>query len=116
MPPSKRLRLLLAKKARAIKLTRSMMGVSLLNMLLVLTAIGKMRTHRPNIRPRLAMFEPITLAAAMAGEPLKAALSVAASSGALVPNATTVRPMTSGLKLNLKAKLEAKLTSNSPPI
>lgn len=115
MPPSKRLRLPLAKKARAIKLAKSMMGASLLKMLLVLTAMGNNKTHKPNIRPRFAMFEPMTLPTAIAGESLKVAASVAANSGALVPKATTVKPITRGLKLKRNAKLEANLTSSSPP-
>ena len=42
------------------------------------------------------MFEPTTLPTAMPGEPVSAAWTEMKSSGADVPNATTVRPMTSG--------------------
>ena len=78
-------------------------------------AMGKRSAANPKISPTLAMFEPTTLPTAIASAPFKVAVRLAANSGALVPKATTVRPMTKGLSLKRRAKLEANLTNSSPP-
>ena len=44
----------------------------------------------------LQMLEPTTLPTLMSPEPFSAASTLTHSSGALVPNATSVRPITSG--------------------
>jgi hypothetical protein len=64
----------------------------------------------------LAMLDPITLPSAMAGEPSSAALRLTISSGALVANDTTVRPMTILDKFSLSDSPTDALTRSSPPI
>ncbi|MEE9474434.1 MAG: hypothetical protein V3V36_02055, partial [Candidatus Hydrothermarchaeaceae archaeon] len=56
---------------------------------------GRTMAHRPRIRHRLKMFEPTTFATAIFPIPLSAALRETANSGADVPKATMVSPITS---------------------
>ncbi len=63
----------------------------------------------------LAMFEPMTLPKAISGEPRRAAVRLAASSGAEVPKATMVRPITSGLIPQRCASRLEFFTRKSPP-
>ena len=63
----------------------------------------------------LAMFEPRTLPIPSSPFPSMLALTEAKSSGALVPKATTVTPMTKGLKPSLRAILAAPRMSSSAP-
>ena len=69
----------------------------------------------PNTNPMLAMFDPMTLLMAIAGESLIAALILTNNSGADVAKDTTVRPMTIFDMLNLKDNPTEALTRNSPP-
>ncbi len=63
-----------------------------------------------------AMFEPITLPRAKSGDPFNAACKLTKSSGAEVANDTTVIPIISLDKFNLKDNPTEDLTKNSPPI
>ncbi len=63
----------------------------------------------------LKMLLPTTLPSAMSGEPPSAEPTLTAISGALVPKATTVRPMISGGMPAAAARREAPRTSNSAP-
>ena len=78
-------------------------------------ASGVTRALTPKMSPMLAMFEPITLPSAIPALPRSAAVRLAASSGALVPKATTVKPMTRELTPSRRARRDAKRTSRSPP-
>ncbi len=61
------------------------------------------------------MLLPITLPTAMSPLPLSEACTLTAVSGALVPKATTVRPMISGGMPKRLASLAAPRTSASAP-
>ena len=59
--------------------------------------IGAMRQTSPRTRPILAILLPIILPIASSGAPSRAARMATASSGAEVPNARIVAPMTNEL-------------------
>ena len=61
------------------------------------------------------MFEPVTLPTAISFEPLRAAVTLTASSGREVPKATMVRPITSGDTPSFFATPEAESTKTSAP-
>ncbi|MOA45170.1 hypothetical protein D3C78_1675420 [compost metagenome] len=63
----------------------------------------------------LKMLLPTTLPTAMSPWPAKADCTLTAISGALVPKATTVRPMISGGMPNWAARRAAPRTSTSAP-
>ena len=67
-------------------------------------------------RAIFAIFDPITLLIAIAGELLKAAFILTINSGSEVAKATTVIPITSLEILNFRDKATDDLTINSPPI
>ena len=67
-------------------------------------------------RAMFAIFDPITLLIAIAGELLKAAFILTINSGSEVAKATTVIPITSLEILNFRDKATDDLTINSPPI
>ena len=60
-------------------------------------AIGAIRQASPRTRPILAILLPIILPIASSGASSRAARMEAASSGAEVPNANTVAPITNEL-------------------
>ena len=76
---------------------------------------GITRAHRPTISRMLKMLLPTTLPIAMSDAPLRTADTLTAISGELVPNATTVRPTTSGEMPADSAILDAPRTSPSAP-
>ena len=59
----------------------------------------------------LAMFDPMMLPKAISASPTTAAVRFTASSGALVPKATTVRPTVSCETPNRRARDEAPSTT-----
>ena len=61
------------------------------------------------------MFEPTTLPIAIPPLPSRFAFTLTTNSGALVPNATTVSPTTSGLMPKRMASSEDPLTNHSAP-
>ncbi len=61
------------------------------------------------------MLLPTTLPRAMSEAPVKLARTLTASSGALVPKATTVRPITNGEMPKAEARREAPRTRASAP-
>ena len=63
----------------------------------------------------LAMLEPMALPMAMPGAPSKAAIKETIISGAEVPKATTVRPITSGDTPRLRESPAAPATKRSAP-
>ena len=69
----------------------------------------------PSTSSTFAMLEPTTLPTARPVCPLNAEPTLTASSGALVPNATTVRPTTMGDRPNRTATRPAPLTNTSAP-
>ncbi|MEY4069228.1 MAG: hypothetical protein RLZZ332_1564 [Actinomycetota bacterium] len=69
----------------------------------------------PRMKRMLKVLLPTTLPRATSALPERAPLIDTAISGALVPNATTVRPMTIGATPNLAATDEAPRTSHSAP-
>ena len=79
------------------------------------TAMGRIRAMAPRIMPRLKTLEPTTLAREMPGRFFTAAVTVTRNSGAEVPMATTVRPMTSSETLSLRARAAAPTTMRSAP-
>jgi len=70
---------------------------------------------KPRIARMLKVLLPTTLPMATSALPLSAPLTDTAISGALVPNATTVRPITMGATPSLAAIEEAPRTSHSAP-
>lgn len=78
------------------------------------TGIGKIITVRAKTRAMFAMFDPITLPSAISGCPVIAESRLTISSGAEVPKATTVSPITRGEILNRPAIAELPLTRISP--
>ena len=72
-------------------------------------------TPNPKIKPRLNILEPKTLPTAISGLPSNAALIDTANSGAEVPIATIVKPITKSETPNFCASLLAESTSHSAP-
>ena len=70
----------------------------------------------PSTSSTLAMFDPTTLPTARSASSRSAAPRLTASSGALVPNATTVRPMTTGERPVRAASRAAPRTNASAPV
>ena len=78
-------------------------------------AIGAMAAEQPTMSSALKIFEPMTLPTAMSGVPLMADIRLTNSSGAEVPAATMVRPMTiSGTRIP-RASEEAPSVRRSAP-
>lgn len=69
-------------------------------MALPLRTSGRIRAASPRMARMLNMFEPTTLATAISVLPLAAAIMLTASSGTDVPAATTVSPITAGVRRN----------------
>src|SRR6056297_1486841 len=92
-----------------------MLKGSSLRMVVLLMAKGDSMAENPMTKAMLAIFEPTTFEMAIEPEPFMDALILTANSGALVPNATTVRPMNNGETPKLVAKPEAPSTSQSAP-
>lgn len=76
---------------------------------------GYIRPATPRIKRMFEMFDPIALPIARSGLPPTAATMLTRSSGADVPNATIVRPITNGEILSLFAIEEAPLIIKSAP-
>ncbi len=70
----------------------------------------------PRISPRLAIFEPTEFPKAMAPLWERAAPTPTTNSGADVPYATTVRPITRGRTPSEETRPDAPRTSHSAPI
>ena len=98
----------------AVEMSRRM-GSSFLTVSL-LTLIGQIRAAMPMRRRTLMMLLPITLPRSISVEPEARELMETASSGALVPKATTVRPIRVLETLKLVAMDEAPETSQSAPL
>ena len=77
--------------------------------------IGENIAQNPRTTRRLKIFDPTTLLRASSLEWLRAAVVLTANSGALVPNATIVRPMTSSETLNFFAREALPSTNMSAP-
>ena len=77
--------------------------------------IGRIRAVPPKINPRLNMLEPITLPIDIFVCFVIAALMVTANSGADVPKATTVKPMTRSDTFSEWAISAAESTNQSAP-
>ncbi len=76
---------------------------------------GTTSAHTPMMSRMLKMLLPTTLPIAMSDAPVRTAETLTAISGELVPNATTVRPTTSGEIPADSAIREAPRTSPSAP-
>ena len=70
----------------------------------------------PATTSRLKMFDPTTLPTAISFAPSSAAVTLTASSGADVPNATIVSPMMSGDTPRRRARPDAPETNQSAPL
>ena len=79
------------------------------------TGIGMTIAVSPRTRAMFMMLEPMTLPTAISPCPLVADAIEAASSGALVPNPTTVTPITKGETPILRARRAAPRTRSSAP-
>ena len=99
---------------RAVEMSKRM-GSSFLTVFL-LTVIGQIRAPTPISSSILMILLPMTLPSSMSVEPEARELIETASSGALVPNATIVRPIRVLETLKLVAIDEAPLTSQSAPL
>ena len=76
---------------------------------------GCSMAHSPSTTSRLNRLEPTTLLSAISLEPCTAAAVLTASSGALVPMATMVSPITSDGTWNRRASPDAPPTNRSAP-
>src|SRR5690606_5958748 len=76
---------------------------------------GEISAATPRMNRILKILLPTALAIANSACPEKAALTLTANSGALVPNATTVKPITSEGMPKFAAKRAAPLTNKSAP-
>ena len=89
-------------------------GISFLTVLGA-TAIGATAAEQPTMSRVLKMLEPITLPTARSGVPFRADIRLTNSSGAEVPAATMVRPITiSGTRMS-RASFEAPSVIRSAP-
>ena len=79
------------------------------------TARGATSAEIPRMSSTLQMLLPTTLPKARPGSPASAERTVTASSGELVPIATTVSPTTSGESPKASARPEAPLTRSEAP-
>jgi hypothetical protein len=79
------------------------------------TTSGVISADRPRMNSTLKMLLPTTLPTARSVWPDSAAPTDTATSGALVPKATTVSPTTSGDRPNDSASFDAPRTSSSAP-
>ena len=79
------------------------------------TVTGVITAQIANISTRLKISDPIMLLIAISLEPAIAADTLTASSGALVPIATIVRPMTTPGTFNFPATAELPSTKKSAP-
>ncbi len=100
--------------AHAITVIASIIGASL-RTTVFWTAIGTSNAAIGSMRHMFAMFEPSTFPTPSSPFPSRLAFTDANISGALVPNATTVTPMTNGLSPSLLAILAAPRMSSSAP-
>ena len=78
--------------------------------------IGKTITVTPKTKAMFAILDPTMFPIAIPGLPPTALCKLTKSSGADVPNATTVIPITNGDIFIAREKPTAPLTKNSPPI
>ena len=76
---------------------------------------GEKTAQDPRTQSRLKRFDPTTLLRAISLECRSAAVVLTASSGALVPSATIVRPMISPDTLNFLAREALPSTNRSAP-
>ena len=79
------------------------------------TVSGATTAARPSTSAMLARLEPFTLASAISVEAFIAAVTLTMSSGALVPNATMVRPTTSAGIRSASASWPPPRTNSSAP-
>ncbi len=109
-------RLMFPSRPRSSTMTEQIiiMGTSSL-MICRDTASGTITADMPSMNRTLNMLLPTTFPRPMAALLLTLAITLTASSGELVPNATTVRPTTSGEMPIVEASLDAPLTRASAP-
>ncbi len=93
----------------------AIMSGTLIRINWLLTSSGVTRADVPRISKILMMLLPMTFPTATSALLVNAACRLTPSSGALVPNATTVKPITRGEMRKVAAIAEAPCTSNSPP-
>jgi len=77
--------------------------------------IGLNTADNPSTRAMLQILLPTTFPTAIMLLPCIEEIRLTTSSGADVPKATTVKPMTIGVIPRLRARLEDPLTSHSAP-
>ena len=114
MRPSRRLIWLSSDIANTPTDTTMSKGTST-RTILCCTASPPTTADTPRIKRMLAMLLPTTLPNATSAFPPSAAERLTASSGALVPNATTVSPMITGAMPSLVAIEAAPFTRSSAP-
>ena len=101
------------RTTKAVEINNKM-GISFLTVSF-LTLIGQMRAPIPISRRTFKMLLPMTLPSSISVVPLIRELIEMASSGALVPKATMVRPIKSLETLKLVAMEEEPETNQSAP-
>ena len=79
------------------------------------TRSGMISAQRPRVTNTLKMLLPTTLPTEMSGLEDNAACRLTAICGALLPIATTVKPMIRGRTFKLAARRTAARTENSAP-
>ena len=80
------------------------------------TLIGIIIADKPTATSKLKIFEPIIFPIAISLDPFNAALILTAASGALVPNATIVSPISKVGIFAIFAIDEAPSTKKSAPL
>ena len=83
--------------------------------LIGLITMGAISAVSPSTKPMFAILLPITLPIANSGDLSKAARMATASSGADVPKAITVAPITKELSLRKRARRALPVIRKSPP-
>ena len=114
MAPSTREMVPSQPRTRRMAVMAIMKGVST-RMVDFATAMGTMTDAAPRMIRIFRMLEPTMLPMVMSALPFRAALMDTAASGALVPMATMVRPMTSWGMRSLAAMPDAPSTNQSAP-
>lgn len=102
----------IAKKAK----NRAMSIITLISKVIIflVTKKGNKRAVNPAINPILAILDPKTFPKAISGCPPNAALVLTNNSGADVPNATIVNPITKEDNFSCLAMSDAELTKKFP--
>ena len=115
IPPSIRLSFPSRNIRHKINVTRMLSGISLFKISRFVLNADK-KAHTPTTTNPLKIFDPTTLLMAISLLPARAALMLTEASGALVPMATMVSPITTLGTFRIWAREELPSTKKSAPL